>query len=113
MKTGNDLTRVPVVKKFISFVLPIIASGVLQMLYKMVDTAVVGKFAGGTALAAVVTAIFVCGIRMIWIYTACALLPKMVELIYIAYPLTWFAISVALMVMYLQIRKRIFGEIRE
>ena len=55
MKIGNDFTQGSVLKKFILFVLPIMASGILQMMYTMADTAIVGRFAGKTALAAVGT----------------------------------------------------------
>lgn len=68
---------------------------------------------GRSVEPAVITAVFVCGIRIVWIYTACAIFPSLVELVYCSYPLTWFAASVALAVMYLKIRKRIFGEIRD
>ncbi len=50
---GTNLTEGPVFKKFINFVIPIIASSILQLLYNISDTAVVGKFAGDAALAAV------------------------------------------------------------
>ncbi len=53
MKFGIDLTTGSIVKKYIFFVLPIIASSFLQQLYNAADTMVVGKFVGDTALAAV------------------------------------------------------------
>ncbi len=53
MKFGTDLTTGSIFKKYIFFVLPIIASSFLQQLYNAADTMVVGKFAGDTALAAV------------------------------------------------------------
>lgn len=53
MKFGTDLTTGSIVKKYIFFVLPIIASSFLQQLYNAADTMVVGKFVGDTALAAV------------------------------------------------------------
>jgi len=67
---------------------------------------------GRSVEPAVVTAIFVCGIRIVWIYTACAMFPHMVELVYFSYPITWLAASLALTVMYLRIRNKIFGKIR-
>ncbi len=67
---------------------------------------------GRSVEPAVITAVFVCGIRIVWIYTACAMFPHLVELVYFSYPLTWLAASIALVAMFLKIRKKIFGEIR-
>jgi putative MATE family efflux protein len=53
MKIGNNLTDGPMFKKYIYFIIPIILSGYMQQLYNTADTAVVGMFAGDTALAAV------------------------------------------------------------
>ncbi len=53
MKLGTDLTKGPVFKNFILFIIPIILSSVLQQLYNTADTLVVGKFVGDVALAAV------------------------------------------------------------
>ncbi len=67
---------------------------------------------GRSVEPAVVNAIFVCGIRIVWIFTACKAFSTMVELVYFSYPLTWFAASAALTVMYFKTRKKLFGEIR-
>ena len=48
-----DMTRGPLLGKMISFALPLMASGVLQLLFNAADTAVVGRFTGPEALAAV------------------------------------------------------------
>lgn len=48
-----DFTTGSVPKKLILFTLPILASNILQHLYNAADRAVVGQFAGKTALAAV------------------------------------------------------------
>lgn len=48
-----DLTNGSVVKRYLAFVLPILASNVLQNLYNAADKAVVGLYAGDNALAAV------------------------------------------------------------
>ena len=48
-----DFTKGHLLKKFIIFVLPLIATGVLQTLFNAADLIVVGQFAGETALAAV------------------------------------------------------------
>ncbi len=49
-----EFTEGPVFFKILLFALPILASGVLQLLYNMADNVVVGKFSGDpTALAAV------------------------------------------------------------
>lgn len=48
-----DMTHGPLLGKLIVFTLPIIASGVLQLLFNAADVIVVGRFTGETALAAV------------------------------------------------------------
>ena len=48
MTGGGSLTR-----KIIMFALPLIASGIVQQSFNAVDVAVVGKFVGPHALAAV------------------------------------------------------------
>lgn len=48
-----DMTRGPFFKKIIFFALPLIFTGLLQLLYNSADTIVVGRFAGKEALAAV------------------------------------------------------------
>ncbi len=52
---SNDLnmTEGPVLGKMILFTLPVMASGVLQLLFNAADVAVVGKFVGEAAMAAV------------------------------------------------------------
>lgn len=53
-KTKRDLTEGPLFLPMISFVIPVILTGMLQMLYNMADNIVVGQFSGdGLALAAV------------------------------------------------------------
>lgn len=55
MKTKNtmDLTSGSLVKKFLAFTIPILASNILQHFYNAADMMVVGQFAGDSALAAV------------------------------------------------------------
>lgn len=55
MKTSNkiDMTHGPLLGKLIIFTLPVIASGVLQLLFNAADVIVVGRFAGEASLAAV------------------------------------------------------------
>lgn len=48
-----DMTDGPILGKFLIFSLPIIASGILQLLFNAADIIVVGKFAGDESLAAV------------------------------------------------------------
>jgi len=48
-----DMTSGPVASKILIFSIPIILSGILQLLYNAADIAVVGRFAGKEALAAV------------------------------------------------------------
>ena len=47
------MTEGPVLGKMIRFTLPVLASGVLQLLFNAADVAVVGKFAGEASMAAV------------------------------------------------------------
>lgn len=48
-----DMTTGPLLKNVLFFSLPIMASGILQLLFNSADTIVVGRFAGNEALAAV------------------------------------------------------------
>jgi len=48
-----DMTNGPILKKVILFSLPLMFSGILQLLFNAADIIVVGKFAGSLALAAV------------------------------------------------------------
>ena len=48
-----DMTEGPVLGKMIRFTIPVMASGILQLLFNAADVAVVGKFAGEAAMAAV------------------------------------------------------------
>ncbi len=48
-----DMCSGPIFKNIILYTLPLIATGVLQLLYNAADSIVVAKFAGGEALAAV------------------------------------------------------------
>lgn len=52
-KNRIDMVRGPLTGKIMSFVLPLIATGILQQSFNSVDIAVVGKFASQQALAAV------------------------------------------------------------
>ena len=53
MKREVDMTSGPLTGKIIVYTIPIILSGVLQLLFNAVDMIVVGNFAGKAALAAV------------------------------------------------------------
>ena len=48
-----DMTSGPLLGKIVRFSLPLMATGVLQLLYNAADIVVVGQFAGSSALAAV------------------------------------------------------------
>lgn len=48
-----DMTSGPLLGKIIRFAVPLILTGILQLLYNAADVIVVGRFAGSTALAAV------------------------------------------------------------
>lgn len=47
-----DMCTGPLLKKLLIFAVPLILSGVLQLLFNAADIVVVGKFAGSHALAA-------------------------------------------------------------
>lgn len=48
-----DMTRGPLLRRLLLFALPLICSGVLQLLFNAADIVVVGRFAGSHAMAAV------------------------------------------------------------
>ena len=48
-----DMCNGPLFGKILTFSLPLMLSGILQLLFNAADTVVVGRFAGSTALAAV------------------------------------------------------------
>ena len=48
-----DMLHGPLAGKIIVFTIPIMLSGILQLLFNAADVVVVGKFAGSEALAAV------------------------------------------------------------
>ena len=48
-----DMVNGPILSQMIRFALPLMLSGILQLLYNAADVVVVGRFAGPTALAAV------------------------------------------------------------
>lgn len=48
-----DMTNGPFLRKIFKFSVPLIFTGLLQLVYNSADTAIVGKFAGSEALAAV------------------------------------------------------------
>ena len=52
-KTSVDMLSGPLFGKIILFALPLAATSILQQLFNAVDTAVVGSFASGQAMAAV------------------------------------------------------------
>lgn len=49
----RDMTEGPILSRMILFTLPLIATGVLQLLFNAADLAVVGRFAGKAAMGAV------------------------------------------------------------
>ena len=53
IKKTVDLTEGSIPKKLLLFALPLMAGNILQQLYNIVDTVVVGKYLGEDALAAV------------------------------------------------------------
>lgn len=53
IKKTVDLTEGSIPKKLLLFAMPLMAGNILQQLYNIVDTVVVGKYLGEDALAAV------------------------------------------------------------
>ncbi len=53
LRPDMDMTEGPLLGKMIMFTLPVLASGVLQLLFNAADVMVVGKFAGEAAMGAV------------------------------------------------------------
>ncbi len=53
VKNQIDMTQGPMIKKELLFIIPLILTSMLQLLYNAVDIIVVGKFAGTSALSAV------------------------------------------------------------
>jgi Na+-driven multidrug efflux pump len=49
----RDLTKGPIKKQILLFSLPLILSNLLQVLFNLADVAVVGRFAGASALGSV------------------------------------------------------------
>ncbi|MEE1085743.1 MAG: MATE family efflux transporter [Schaedlerella sp.] len=52
-QSSTDLTNGPIVKVLLLFTLPILFDSVLQQLYNIVDTAIIGNYLGDNALASV------------------------------------------------------------
>ena len=49
----GDLTEGDITKKLLLFALPLMAGNLLQQMYNVADTLIVGRFLGADALAAV------------------------------------------------------------
>lgn len=58
-KSKNDLTRGPVWKVIVRFALPLLIGNLLQQLYNITDSIIVGQFLGKEALAAVSASFFI------------------------------------------------------
>jgi len=54
-RVSTDMTRGNILRQLIQFSIPLILGNLFQLSYNMVDTIVIGRFAGSTALAAVGT----------------------------------------------------------
>ena len=53
-KPKMNMTEGPILGKLILFTLPVMLSGILQLLFNAADVAVVGRFVGAAAMAAVI-----------------------------------------------------------
>ena len=62
--TEMDMTEGPLFKKLVAYAIPIMLTGILQLLFNAADLIVVGRFAGRTALAAVEIGRASCGERV-------------------------------------------------
>ena len=58
-KNKNDLTRGPVWKVILGFALPLLIGNLLQQLYNITDSIIVGRFLGKEALAAISASFFI------------------------------------------------------
>ena len=67
-KPGVDMTQGSPFRLLLGFALPLLAGNVLQQLYNITDSMVVGRFVGRTALAAV-------GVGFSVMFTPSTLLP--------------------------------------
>ena len=52
-QNNQDLTKGPLARKILFFSAPLIVSNLLQVLFNVADIAVVGRFAGASALGSV------------------------------------------------------------
>ena len=51
--TVRNLTKGPIVRQLVQFSVPLILGDLFQLSYNMVDTVVIGRFAGSVSLAAI------------------------------------------------------------
>lgn len=65
------------------------------------------KGMGRAIIPTVINAFCVCVLRIIWMYTAYPLNPTL-NMVYTAYPISWAASSVAIIVAYIIVRKKVF-----
>ena len=59
MKSRNDLTQGPVGMTILRFAGPLLVGNILQQLYNLTDSIIVGRFVGKEALAAVSASFFI------------------------------------------------------
>lgn len=73
----------------------------LPHLFLGLENTVVGQLRGlGYSLSPMIVSIFgICGIRIIWVYTAFAM-DKTLEMLYISYPISWIITFIATLVIY-------------
>lgn len=60
---SHDLTKGPVIRTMLLFAFPMMVGNLLQQLYNVADTLIVGQFLGADALAAVGYGSLACGYR--------------------------------------------------
>lgn len=64
---------------------------------------------GCSLVPAIISALGVCGLRLVWVYTVFALSPTFNTLMMV-YPVTWTATAIAMVIAYLFVRKHIFSK---
>ena len=65
---------------------------------------------GASFIPMVITITFVCGFRVVWLYTAFAAMPTL-EMLYISYPITWALAAGFDFICYLVVKKRLAREL--
>ena len=108
-----NLTEGPMLRKLIVYAVPLMLSGMLQLLFNTVDVIVVGKLVDEAALAAVgsftptANALTGCCVfRLIWIFTVFQSYHTL-ECLYLVYPISWSITAIAHFVAFVILFRRL------